>query len=78
MPKDMAIRLALKSAEDCFESPTHILRAGTNQLGFALDENWLPSGPRSKVEQVAFYMSTTNAMSQSDLIFEGLSAEANH
>jgi len=78
LPKEMAIRLALKSAEDCFESPTQLLRTGTNQLGFAFEENWLPSGARSRVEQVAFYMSTTNATVQSDLVFERMSAEPEH
>jgi 3',5'-cyclic AMP phosphodiesterase CpdA len=78
VPKDMAMRLALKSKEDCFESPAHILGTGTNQLGFALEENWLPVEARSRVEQIAFYMSTTNAIGQSDLVFERLSAEPDH
>jgi hypothetical protein len=74
VPDDLSIGVVLKVAEATYESPRYALRSGTNELRFQLEEGWLPGAARDPVDQVAFYMSTTNRLRQSNLVFQKLSA----
>jgi hypothetical protein len=77
-PEDLTIGLVLKVAEATYESPRYTLKSGTNQLRFQLEEGWLPGNARGAVDQIAFYMSTTNRLRQSELLFQRLSAVPEH
>jgi 3',5'-cyclic AMP phosphodiesterase CpdA len=77
-PKDLSLRLVLKSGDATFEAPPQLLQPGTSQLKFAFNETWFPPSAKETVEQVAFYMASTNLTRQSDLVFQRLSAAPEH
>ena len=74
VPADLVLRLILRASDTDYRGPGLALGRGASELRFDLAENWLPSKIRTRIEQVAFVLETTNRNARADLLFQQLRA----
>ncbi|HLH53715.1 MAG TPA: metallophosphoesterase [Verrucomicrobiae bacterium] len=73
-PSDSGIGLSLRINDVSYDAPVQLLPKARARLRFALDPSWLPAEARSKVQVIAFKLSSASLFGHADLRFLRLAA----